>query len=107
MKLLETFPDKHMAGLERLRTLKNGVPQGSVLAPMLLNNYIHDLPATQSRKYDYTDDLAILLSKSSWEPLEEDLSEDMNILSSYLKNWRLKLSDRQCSIFTTKRHIAK
>ena len=37
-------------------------------------------------------DLAILLSKSSWEAVEEGLSEDMNILSSYLKDWRLKLS---------------
>lgn len=111
MKLLETIPDKHMVSFimemlsnrsfrlhtsngqsSRVRKLKNGVPQGSVLAPMLFNIYIHDLPATTSRKYGYADDLAILLSKSSWEAVEEGLSEDMNILSSYLKTWRLKLS---------------
>ncbi|KAL7385365.1 hypothetical protein ABVT39_020501 [Epinephelus coioides] len=76
----------------RIRKLKNGVPQGSVLAPMLFNIYIHDPPATQSRKHAYADDLAILFSKPSWEAVEEGLSSDMNILSSYLKNWRLKLS---------------
>ena len=94
---METIPDKHMVRFIKdmlsfqlhtsngqhstIRKLKNGVPQGSVLAPMLFNIYIHDLPATQSRKYGYADDLAILLS-----------SEDMNTLSLYLKNWRLKLS---------------
>ena len=111
MKFLETIPDKHMVSFimemltnrsfrlhtsngqsSRVRKLKNGVPQGSVLAPILFNIYIHDLPATTSRKYGYADDLAILLSKSSWEAVEEGLSEDMNILSSYLKDWRLKLS---------------
>ena len=65
-----------------MRKLKNGVPQGSVLAPMLFNNYIHDLPATTSQKYGYADDLAVLLSKPSWEAVKEDLSKDMNILSS-------------------------
>ena len=41
----------------RLRRLRNGIPQGSVLSPMLFNIYIHDLPET-SRKYGYVDDLA-------------------------------------------------
>ena len=111
MKLLETIPDKHLVGFimellsnrsfrlhtsngqsSRVRRLRNGVPQGSVLAPMLFNIYIYDLPLTTSRKYGYADDLAILLSRASWEAVEEGLSEDMNILSSYLKDWRLKLS---------------
>jgi hypothetical protein len=71
-----------------VRKLKDDVPQGSVLAPMLFNFYIHDLSDTQSRKYGYAYDLAILLSKPSWEAVEEGLSGDMNTLSSYLKNWR-------------------
>jgi len=44
----------------RLRRLKNGALQGFVLAPLLFNIYISDLPTTVSRKYAYADDLAIM-----------------------------------------------
>jgi len=46
----------------RLRRLKKGVPQRSVLAPFTFNIYISDLPTTVSRKYAYADDLAIMHS---------------------------------------------
>ena len=46
----------------RLRCLKNGVQQGSVLAPILFNIYICNLPSATSKKYAYADDLAILYS---------------------------------------------
>ena len=76
----------------RLRRMKNGVPQGSVLSPMQFNIYISDLPETTSRKYVYADDLAILLRRTSWKEMEEGLNKDMTILVDYLRKWRLQLS---------------
>ena len=76
----------------RLRRMKNGVPQGSVLSPMLSNISISDLPETTSRKYDYADDPAIILRHPTWKTMEEGLNKDMTILVDYLRKWRLQLS---------------
>ena len=76
----------------RLRRLKNGLPQGSVLASLLFNIYIYDLPSITSKKHAYADDLAILDSSGDWKVLERTLSEDMTTLFAYLQTWRLKLS---------------
>ena len=73
----------------RLRRFKNGVPQESVLAPLLFNIYTYDLPSMIS---SYADDLALLHSSENWKDLEGTLSQDMSTLSAYLQTWRLKLS---------------
>ena len=110
-KLLRLLQDKHMVRMimelvrnrsftlttcdskqSRLRRLKNGVPQGSVLAPLLFNIYTYDLPSMISRKFAYADDLALLHSSGNWKDLEGTLSQDMSTLSAYLQTWRLKLS---------------
>ena len=110
-KLLRLLPDKHMVKMiielvrnrsftlttddskqSRLRRLKNGVPQGSVLAPLLFNIYTYDLSSMISRKFAYADDLALLHSSGNWKDLEGTLSQDMSTFSAYLQTWRLKLS---------------
>ena len=78
--------------LSRLRRLKNGAPQGSVLAPLLFNFYTYDLPSIISGKFAYADDLALLYSSGNWKDLEGTLSQGMSTLSEYLQIWRLKLS---------------
>ena len=76
----------------RPRRLKNGVPQGSILAPLLFNIYTYDLPSIISRKFAYADDLALLHSSGNWKDLEGSLRQNMSTLSAYLQTWRLKLS---------------
>ena len=76
----------------RLRRLRNGLPQGSDLAPLLFNIYTYDLPTTISQKYAYADDLALMHTSKDWKTLEGTLSHDMTTLSAYLQTCRLKLS---------------
>ena len=76
----------------RLRCLRNGVPQGSVLALLLFNIYTYNLAFLISRKFTYADDRALLHSSGNWKDLEGTLSRDMSTLSAYLQTWRLKLS---------------
>ena len=112
LKLLRGVPDRHLVRFictilsnrsfilktcdgqsSRPRRLKNGVPQGSVLAPLLFNLYISDLPYTTSRQYGYADDPALLHSDSNWTTVaKETLTSDMSQIAGYLKTWRLKLS---------------
>ena len=103
-KLLRLLLDRHMVQMilelvqnrsftlttgdskpSRLRRLKNGVPQGSISAPLLFNIYIYDLFFITSKKYAYADDLALLHSSGDWKVLERTLSEDMTTLSAYLQ----------------------
>ena len=46
-------------------TLKNGVAQGSVLAPTLYNFYTADFPKTSGNCFMYADDVAITYSASN------------------------------------------
>jgi len=110
-KLLRLLPDRHMVHMimemvgnrsftlttgnskrSRLRRPKNGVPQGSVLALLLFNIYISDLPTTVSRKYAFADDLAIMHADGDWQAVERVLIKDMAKLGEYLQTWKLKLS---------------
>ena len=111
-KLLRLLPDKHMVPIimelvrnrsftlttgdskqSRLRRLRNGLPQRSVLASIFFNIYTYDLPSMTSQKYAYADDLALLYASQNWKAVEDTLSQDMTTLSAYLQTWRLKLSN--------------
>ena len=111
LKLLKTIPDRHMVRFlcnilanrrfvlktsdgqsSRPRQLRNGVPQGSVLSPLLFNIYISDIPFTTSRQYGYADDLALLHSDRAWSNVENTLTADMSQIAKYFRIWRLKIS---------------
>lgn len=58
-------------------TVINGLSQGSVLAPTLLNLYIHDLPRTKGLKFQHADDISIAYQSTDLEEGGKTLIEDL------------------------------
>lgn len=56
--------------------LNNGLPQGSVLAPLLFNLYISNMPDTISLKFGYADDNSLAAQSHSFSECEETLNKD-------------------------------
>lgn len=72
------------------RCLNDGLPQGSVLSPILFSLYVADLPLTNSMIFQFADDIALTFQASSFEVCEEVLNGDLITLSNYFKSWGLK-----------------
>ncbi|UYV73146.1 PTPRD [Cordylochernes scorpioides] len=92
----------------RPRTLNNGLPQGSVLAPLLFNVYTADIPATNSQKFLYADDIALLHQEQSFSTLEQILNEDLKKLENFFSKWHLipNPSKTVSSVFHLNNHKA-
>ncbi len=74
------------------RKQANGLPQGSDLSPSLFNIYMNDLPATQSRKFIYTDDIYICTQHWTFDKVENVLNKDMDLMVDFLSRWQLQPS---------------
>ena len=94
----------------RWRNQKNGLPQGSVLSPVLFNIYTNDIPCFDLvRRFIYADDLCIAAQADTFEELENILSEALKSLATYYTGAGLNANPGKTKVcaFHLKNHLAK
>lgn len=100
------FRVKYDNEYSNIKAIKAGVPQGSVLGPILYLIYTCDLPQPkQATVATFADDTAILVVDDDAEIANKKLQKVVNQINSWTKKWRIKLNESKSTYinFTNKK----
>ena len=76
----------------------SGIPQGSVIGPMLFTVYINDLPSVCSSEVRLFADDTKLFNRSDQPSANTTLQEDLNRLQQWSDEWLLRFHPDKCSV---------
>ena len=90
-------------------SIKSGVPQGSILGPLMFLIYVNDMRAAVNRKLLlYADDSALLTSCKDVSEIESVLNKELESLGKWLEENRSSLHlDKTQIILFDQRNVYK
>lgn len=79
------------------KTIEYGVPQGTVIGPILFNIYLHDLYKleTTGDVISFADDTVIFFKDSTWQKLEQQVQGEMCKIFHFFKHKSLTVNFRK------------
>ena len=88
------FRVKQEGAYSELKEIKAGVPQGSVLGPLLYLLYTNDVPILPNNTIaTFADDTAVLSVAETIEQSTAKLQKAVNHVIIWTKKWRIKLNE--------------
>ena len=86
-----------------LVTVDSGVPQGTVLGPILFLRHINDLPSVISSKVRLFADDCLVYREIKSRQDQNDLQKDLNLLESWGSKWGMRFNAAKCNIMRVSR----
>ena len=84
----------------RWKRKKNGLPQGSVLAPLMFNVYTNDqLEPLGIQYFIYADDLGLISQRKTFEEVEKNLSTALEEITAYYTINHLKPNPTKTQVY--------
>ena len=86
-------------------TVESGVPQGTVLDPILFHYHINDLPNAVSSKVRLFADDCLLYREINNENDQNTLQKDLQNLAKWATNWGMRINAKKCYMPSLKKKI--
>jgi len=97
--LCERQQQVHFKGaLSDVRQVRSGVPQGSIVGPLLFILYMNDLPLVINRETNidmYADDATITFAAKALSDIECKLNDDLNSINNWCINNRMAINTKK------------